>query len=105
MGKYILFVLAAPKDGQDAEFNLWYDERHLPDICGIPGIVSAVRYEAQTLGNVSPPQPYATIYELQTDDPEGVMAEMRRRIAAGLIEISDAFDKTSASLWLLKARE
>jgi len=42
----------------DAEFNAWYDDEHVPERLGIPGILSAQRY-----AEVGTPGSYAAIYD------------------------------------------
>lgn len=101
--RYILFVMSAPVDGQEADYNDWQDHQHLPDICAIPGIKSARRFQASEASPITPPQPYATIYEIETDDPAGVIQTIKARSASGEIVVSDALDRSSTSLWLMKA--
>ncbi len=42
----------------EAEFNTWYVEEHVPERLGIPGILSARRYR-----DAAAPQSYAAIYD------------------------------------------
>lgn len=105
MSRYILFVMSRPVEGRDADYNRWYDERHLPDICAIPGVTGARRFSAEALGEISPPFPYASVYELDVADPNAVMTAIKTGVADGSIPVSDAFDKTASALWLFKAHE
>jgi hypothetical protein len=69
----IVFTNAA--EGRDAEFNRWYDEVHLPDVLGVPGIVSAQRFalaEAQMFRDQA--HRYVTIYEIEGDAAEALEA-------------------------------
>lgn len=100
--RYMLFVMSAPVPGRDIDYNDWQDQQHLPDICAIPGVISARRFKASEISPVLPPQTYATAYELETADPSSVLQEIRARAASGQITISDALDKSSTSMWLYK---
>jgi hypothetical protein len=40
--QFLVFSNAA--EGQDEEFNRWYDAKHLPDVLAVPGIVDGQRY-------------------------------------------------------------
>ncbi|MFT4011846.1 MAG: hypothetical protein QM682_00325 [Paracoccus sp. (in: a-proteobacteria)] len=87
MAIYKMLVWSDPSspDREDA-YNDWYSASHMPDILKVPGVVSAQRLSGQ--GNARIPQRYLAIYSLDTDDPEAVVAEIRRRVKSG--EISSA---------------
>lgn len=81
MQTYKLVVLLNAFEGQDAAFNQWFTDVHLPDALKIPGIVGGQRFalsEAQHEG-ASRQWQYLTLYEVCTDDLLGVMAEIKRR--------------------------
>jgi hypothetical protein len=103
MSRYILFVMTRPVEGCEAEYNQWQDNRHLADICAIPGVTGARRFTAEALGSTLPPHPFATVYELDVADPATVMAAIQAGAADGSIPVSDALDKSASILWLFKA--
>ena len=105
MGQYVLVVQSRAKEGRDAEFNHWYDTTHFPDICSIPGVKSGRRFEATPVQIGQPGLPYLAIYEIETDDPTSVMAEMGRRSAIGTMKASDALDAKAVVLWIYKQHE
>jgi hypothetical protein len=104
MAKYILVVPSAALPGRDDEYNDWYDDEHIRDVCDVPGIVAGKRYDALPDSPVSPPASYLAIYEIEDDDPKAVIAEIQRRAGTGEMTISPALDKSSAPMWLYKAR-
>ena len=58
-GQAILFSEMTPPEGQEDEFNLWYDEHHSPShVKGVPGFKSALRYKSDAGPH------YLAIYEL-----------------------------------------
>lgn len=58
-GSAVLFSEMTPPDGQEDAFNDWYDGHHTPShVQGVPGFISAMRYQSQ-----SGPH-YLAIYEL-----------------------------------------
>jgi hypothetical protein len=85
-------VFSNPKPGQDAAYNAWYDDIHLPDVLAVPGVRSAERYRISAPGPDAPKQSYLAIYELTQDHP-AVLAEMAARVESGQMVISDSFDK------------
>lgn len=90
MAKYILVVGTNATPGNDAEFNKWYDEVHIPEVCAIPGVTGAKRYEADSAAPGE--RPYLAIYELETDDPNNVLAELAAQSAAGTLHMSPTLD-------------
>ncbi len=101
MAKYSLLVGTAPVEGKEDEFNKWYDEKHVPEICTIPGVTGAKRFSSYP--SMPGERPYLAIYELETDDPMAVMAELGRRTANGELTPSEAIDMTKATIAIYKA--
>lgn len=104
MAKYLLVVPSSAHAGKDDEYNRWYDETHLGDLLKIPGVKTGTRYNADPASPNTPEANYLAIYEIETDDPGQVMAELGRRAQAGEMAISPALDSSSAKMWLYKAR-
>ena len=104
MGSYILVVPSSAMAGQDAAYNSWYDEVHLRDVCAIPGVTGGRRYQPDPASPSPAEADYLAIYEIETDDPGAVIAELGRRAGAGEMEISPALDRTTARMMLFKAR-
>jgi hypothetical protein len=102
MAKYIMVVGTSPAAGQEAEFNKWYDEIHIPEVCEIPGITGAKRFASDP--SAPGERPYLAIYDLETDDPSAVMAELTRRNVAGEMRMTPAFDLESVQLAIYKVR-
>lgn len=67
---------------QDADFNKWYDEEHLPEILAVAGFTAARRYRARDAGPIKVPagtHGYLAIYEVEADDLDAAMNAMRSR--------------------------
>ncbi|WP_375397281.1 hypothetical protein [uncultured Sphingomonas sp.] len=104
MGNYILVVPSSAQAGQDEAYNRWYDDVHLRDVCAIPGIAAGRRYEPDPATPSPAEADYLAIYDIETDDPGAVIAELTRRAQAGEMEISPALDTASARMMLFRAR-
>ena len=105
MAKYSMVVQSKAVDGKDAEYNEWYDNQHFGDICAIPGVTGGRRLEQVMTVAGEPGLKYLAIYDIETDDIGGVMAEMGRRGAEGLMPISDALDGPASQLWIYKVSD
>jgi hypothetical protein len=104
MGTYILVVPSRPVAGLDQEYNRWYDEQHLADICAIPGVKSGRRFQIDAASPNKPDTDYLAIYEIETDDPAGIFAEVRRRALSGELRVLPVIDIASAKPMLYKVR-
>ena len=78
----LIVVLVNCKDpAQEADFDRWYNEVHLPDVCS-PGIFPrATRFEnASAEGGESQPR-YIALYETDSEDPGAAWLENRKHTA------------------------
>lgn len=99
MPRYKMLVLSQPKPGRDAEYNDWYQNRHLAQVVAIPGIRSARRFRLERSLTDAPAAPYAAIYEIETDDIDAVLKELRARAGGPALFVSDALANASAVVY------
>jgi hypothetical protein len=87
--KGIMLVQSGPSDpAREDEYNDWYANTHIPQICAVPGITGAHRYKALNPAN-GEARPYLAIYDLDADDLTDPIRELRARSTSGEIERSD----------------
>jgi hypothetical protein len=76
-------------EGREAEYHTWYDA-HLREILALPGFKSAQRFRlAKALGEESVFS-FMTIYEVETEDIDHVVADVIDRATTGRLSSSDA---------------
>ena len=91
MPRYKMLVMTNAVEGREDEFNEWYQSRHLPDVTAVPGFHSAQRFKlAKVLSKGASAKPYLSIYEIETNDLEATISEMRRRARTEGMPISEA---------------
>lgn len=93
MSDNILVVLTNPVAGKENEYNDWYSNTHIQEICEIPGFKSAQRFklgDAQ-LGPAGPHQ-YLAIYEIE-GDPAAALEALKA--ARPDLNMSDALDRST----------
>jgi hypothetical protein len=78
-------------EGREREFNEWYTSRHIHDILAVTGVVSAQRFQSRA-GKAA--FRYLALYQLETDDPERVLTEIRERDRNGTHAISEAVNRS-----------
>lgn len=104
MARHHLLAFTNPAPGREAEFNRWYDEQHVPDLLAVPGFLSAQRFHlTDAAGEGNPGWSYLALYEIESDDPDALMAEVRARLGTGAMPISDALDSTTPKGLLARA--
>lgn len=96
MKRYLFLAFTNPTEGNEAEFNRWYDEQHLDDVINIPGFVSARRFrlaERQFQFNTQQQEHrYLAMYEIETDDIGEVMRDLESRVGTPEVVMVDAID-------------
>jgi hypothetical protein len=105
-GKQLFLVFTNAVAGRDDEYNAWYDEVHLADVCRVPGVVDAQRYELVPTGGDSAPPPkhrYLAVYELDRDGSE-VLAELVARAGGPEMRLSEALDLTTIGMTVWRPR-
>jgi hypothetical protein len=86
MPRGILYVASRPVSAErEAEYNQWYDEVHLSDVCALPGIVAGRRYAP-----VGDDGPYVALYDIESDDLNAVLAGLMAAVSDGTVPISRA---------------
>ncbi|MFE6861846.1 hypothetical protein [Nocardia sp. NPDC057668] len=101
-----LLVFSNAVTGRDAEFNDWYDTKHLADVTAVPGVTGGARYEIAATdipGQPSPAHRYLAVYELD-GEPETVLAEFFRRARAGEIPLDETLDLTTVAMTVWRSR-
>jgi hypothetical protein len=79
MSRHIFAVLTNPVEGREAEFNAWYDNRHVHDILRLPGLVSAQRFRLSPEQSAATPYRYLVLYEIETNDLAGTIRELKAK--------------------------
>lgn len=92
MPRYSLIVFTNPVAGTEDEYNDWYTNTHLPDVLRIPGVSGAQRFRRGDIQRDDGPFPwgYLAIYECDTEDVRGVIAELKARGGTELMRMTDA---------------
>ena len=104
MGEYKLVVMTSPVEGREDEYNDWYDNEHLGDICALPGFEGATRYELEPGQDNPTGHKYLAIYDMETDDVGATMQTMISAATSGKMHISEAMAMPTVTL-LYKKRD
>ena len=70
VGTTVLVVMMEVDEADDAVFNKWYNEEHLPERMSIPGYISARRFMLDPEdGQANNVMRYLCIWEMEDDSP------------------------------------
>jgi len=101
MTAYNFVVLSNPVAGKDAEYNDWYTNTHLGDVLRVKGFTGARRYKLDETAEGT--HAYMALYEMETDDPQKVIADMMAKAGTPELMISPAIDIEGVTTVLYKA--
>ena len=92
MKRYKMVVLSDPTQGQEEQYNRWYQDVHLPELLGLEGLKFAKRFRrARTLGERET-YSYMAVYEIETDDIDAVMGNLVHTAQCDQLTLSCAID-------------
>lgn len=93
MARFQYVILSRAEPDRENEFATWYDGVHLADVVRVDGVVSARRYPIRWIRaeTVETPQWRSlAIYEIESDDPDAVIARIAETSGSDAMPISDA---------------
>ncbi|MEW2622482.1 hypothetical protein [Streptomyces sp. NPDC048106] len=86
MPRGILYVASRPASADvEDEYNAWYDEVHLPEVCALPGFTEGRRYAP-----VGEDGPYVALYFMEAPDLEKAVERMKEAARSGGLRMSGA---------------
>ncbi|WP_331539173.1 hypothetical protein [Phenylobacterium sp.] len=82
--------------GREDEYNDWYSNRHSEDLLKIDGVLGVRRFKRPDgeFGRYK----YIALYDIETDQPAAVMAELAKRGGTDALPISSAMDKNVSAI-------
>jgi hypothetical protein len=104
MEKHLIVVFTEPIEGQEDDYNAFYDEKHVPEVVAAKGVVAGQRFILADPGHKGgPPHKYLTIYEI-----EGDLAEAQASLVEGFptrSPLPDSFSKENKDWWFTAISE
>jgi len=96
--KHLLVVLTEPVEGQETEFNDYYENLHIDEVLATTGWQSGQRFQLTDEIGAKCPLPFLAIYEAEADEPEQVLetlaATRPQRAQSG------ALNRRTAGAWV-----
>jgi hypothetical protein len=101
MTKFAMLTFSNAVEGQEDEFNRWYDEVHLTEMLALPGFVAGQRFE-QAPGMPAGPARFLAVYEIETDDLGQTLGLLQEK--APTMTASPAIDQASVVMQLYRVK-
>jgi hypothetical protein len=96
MPRFKMIALTRPNAGREDDFNAWYQNHHLPEICAFDGVLGAQRYLQTVALQGGDERNYLAIYDIDTDNIGALLGAIGQASAAGKMTPSDAADTKGA---------
>jgi hypothetical protein len=92
MPRFLLIAINGPTSGEgdEAEYNKWYDEVHAADLMSINGAVSVRRFKIEAQNRID--KPYVNVTEIEGESAEAVIKELAEKAS----KFSDKIDRTTS---------
>ena len=97
MARFRYVIVSQARPGREAEYQRWYAEQHLADVARHPHVVSATLHEVvfqKDYDLAAPDYRLLTTYELESDDPQATIEDIRAQAGSAGMPMTDALDKT-----------
>jgi hypothetical protein len=99
--RFKMFALTNARAGREEEYERWSKDRHLADVLAVPGVVSG---ECFRLTAPAGQWQYFTLYEVETEDPGGLLQEIRSRVGTDAMPMSASLDSKTSFMGLFEPR-
>ncbi|KMS52026.1 hypothetical protein V474_02955 [Novosphingobium barchaimii LL02] len=97
MSRFHYTILSRAVPGREDEFVAWYRDRHLADVCRMPGVIGGklFRMDFQRVYDIdeAPQWTLMAIYELEGDTPQNVIDAIRAASGSPEMPACDALTK------------
>jgi hypothetical protein len=96
MPRYKMIALTKPLPGREDEYNDWYQNTHLPEVCALPGVTGAQRYRMAAPLQGYDERGYLAVYDIETDDIRTTLGAFGQASAEGKMTVGEASDNANA---------
>jgi hypothetical protein len=92
MPRYLLIAVNGPTkgEGDEEQYNKWYDEVHAADLMKVKGAVSVRRFKVEAQNRID--RTYVNVTEIEGESAEAIMKELAEKASA----FSDKIDRTTS---------
>ncbi len=98
--KHLVLILTEPTEGNEDEFNDYYENLHLKEVLDTTDLQTAQRFRLTGEAGEGCPLPYLAVYETEADCAADVIDNLNRTRAQR--QQSDALNKRTGRVWVFE---
>ena len=98
---YVVLVLTEPTEGQEDEFNDYYENTHLEEVLATTQFESAQRFKLAGAAGDGSPLPYLAVYHTSGESADDVLTDLSARRSERIQ--SDALNRRTGRAWVFEA--
>ena len=98
--RFTVMVLTEPTEGNEEQFNDYYENTHLEEVIATSNFTSAQRFKLAGNAGEDCPLPYLALYETEGESAEAVLADLSARRSER--EQSDSLNKRTGRIWVFE---
>ena len=98
--KHLVLILTEPTEGQEAEFNDYYENLHLREVLDTTVLQTAQRFKLAAEAGEGCPLPYLALYETEADDAQAVIDDLNATRSQR--QQSGALNKRTGRVWVFE---
>ncbi len=76
--KHLVLILTEPTQGNEDEYNDYYENLHLGEVLDTTQLLSAQRFKLAAQAGEDCPLPYLAVYEAEADSAEAVLDDLNQ---------------------------
>ncbi len=99
--KHLVLILTEPTEGNEAQFNDYYENLHLEEVLQTTQLNSAQRFKLADQAGEPCPLPYLAVYETEAESAADVLKDLND--TRSLREQSSALNKRTGRVWVFEA--
>ncbi len=100
MPKFQVLVMSEPTEGNEDEFNDWYENTHLDEVISSTGWSRAQRFGLAAQAGLECPRTYLAAYEAEAEDAEAVLRRLNE--TRDQRQQSRAINMRTAGVWIFE---
>ncbi len=98
--KHLVLILTEPTEGQEDEYNDYYENLHLKEVLDTTGLRTAQRFKLADQAGEACPLPYLAVYETEAEDAAEVLRDLNETRPQR--QQSQALNKRTGRVWVFE---
>ena len=96
--KQLVLILTEPTEGNEDEYNDYYENLHLEEVLGTTVLKSAQRFKLVDEAGEACPLPYVALYEAEVDDSTSIVENLNSTRSQR--QQSDTLNRKTGRVWV-----